>query len=117
MFLDKLDDGVCSFADTAGGLDHVRDETPAAVAGLSILRELFLLPLAGGGVKGYVEWRDRVFAEVRGGLSRGLFGFEMKGRACNGVIHDETACSGVIHDETFTVVFRGRNPNIAPLEL
>ena len=38
-------------------------------------------------------------------MSRGLFGFEMKGRAC----------SGVIHDEIFTVVFRGRNPNVATL--
>ena len=107
MFLDKLDDGVCSFADTAGGLDHVRDEAPAAVAGLPVVfRKLFLLPLAGG-VKGYVEWRDKVAAEVRGGLGCGLFGFEMKGRAC----------SGVIHDEIFTVVFRSRNPNITPLEV
>ena len=105
VFLDKLDDGVCSFADTAGGLDHVRDEAQAAIAGLFVVfRKLFLLPLAGG-VKGYVEWRDKVSPEVRGGLGRGLFGFETKGRAC----------SGVIHDEIFTVVFRSRDPNITPL--
>ena len=54
------DDSVCSFADTAGGLDHVRDEAPAAVAGLSVVfREFFLLPLAGGvNLKGHVEWRE-----------------------------------------------------------
>ena len=72
MFLDKLDDGVCSFADTAGGLDHVRDKAPAAVAYLSVVfREFFLqvleLPWETTGLtkKKSISFMDRFFSKMR----------------------------------------------------